>query len=107
MPGEDTITMAQHELRRLYVIRKAIDKIITQKDASEVIGLSLRQVQRIVACVKKEGDNFKVHLTKPAQDGLANEQLVKLLAEFLHLKKYQVKVIKGHRTRNKLVEIDL
>ena len=41
MPGEDTITMAQYELRRLHVIRKAIDKAITQKDASEVIGLSL------------------------------------------------------------------
>ncbi len=38
MPGEDTITMAQHELRRLHVIRKAIDQVITQKDASEVIG---------------------------------------------------------------------
>ena len=48
MPGEDTITMAQHELRRLYVSRKAIDKVITQKDASEVIGLSLRQIQRIM-----------------------------------------------------------
>lgn len=57
--------------------------------------------------VKKEGDNFKVYLTKPAQDGQANEQLIQLLSEFLNVKKYQVKVIKGHKTRDKLVEIDL
>jgi len=64
MPGEDTITMAQHELRRLHVIRKAIDKIITQKDASEVIGLSLRQAQRMVARVKREGDKGIIHKSR-------------------------------------------
>ena len=64
MPGEDTITMAQHELRRLHVIRKAIDKIITQKDASEVIGLSLRQVQRMVARVRLEGDKGIIHKSR-------------------------------------------
>ena len=64
MPGEDTITMAQHELRRLHVIRKAIDKIITQKDASEVIGISLRQVQRMVARVRLEGDKGIIHKSR-------------------------------------------
>ena len=64
MPGEDTITMAQHELRRLHVIRKTIDKVITQKDASEVIGLSLRQVQRMVARVRLEGDKGIVHKSR-------------------------------------------
>jgi len=67
MPGEDTITMAQYELRRLHVIRKAIDKIITQQDASEVIGLSLRQVQRMVARVKGEGDKGIVHRSRGRQ----------------------------------------
>lgn len=64
MPGEDNITMAQHELRRLHVIRKAIDRIITQKDASEVIGLSLRQVQRMVARVRMEGDRGIIHKSR-------------------------------------------
>ncbi len=64
MPGEDTITMAQHELRRLYVIRKAIDQVITQKDASGVIGISLRQVQRMVARVKIEGDKGIIHKSR-------------------------------------------
>jgi transposase len=64
MPGEDTITMAQHELRRLHVIRKAIDQVITQKHASEVIGISLRQVQRMVARVKIEGDKGIIHKSR-------------------------------------------
>ena len=64
MPGEDTITMAQHELRRLHVIRKAIDQVITQKHASEVIGISLRQIQRMVARVRLEGDKGIVHKSR-------------------------------------------
>ena len=55
--------------------------------------------------VKKEKDYFKVHLTKPAQDGLANTKLLELLSEFLNIKKYQIKIIKGHKTRHKLVEV--
>lgn len=64
MPGEDDITMAQHELRRLYVIRKAIDKAITQKDVSETIGVSLRQAQRMVARVRNEGDKGIIHKSR-------------------------------------------
>ena len=50
-------------------------------------------------------DGFKAYLTKPAHDGLANDQLVELLAEYLDVKKYQVKIIKGLKGRDKNVEI--
>ena len=84
MPGEDTITMAQHELRRLHVIRKAIDKIITQRDASEVIGLSLRQVQRMVASVRREGDKGIIHKSRgqPSNRSIPDTTRRKALALF-------------------------
>ena len=56
--------------------------------------------------VKKEGDVYKVYLTKPAQDGLANEQLVGLLADYLGARKYQIKIIKGFKGRDKLIEFN-
>ena len=56
--------------------------------------------------VKKEGKGFKVYLTKPAQDGLANDQLIDLLSEHLMVKKYQITIIKGQKSRDKLVEIN-
>lgn len=55
--------------------------------------------------VQEVQGGFKVYLTKPAQDGLANVQLVNLLSAYLKIKKYQVKIIKGDKSRNKLVEI--
>ncbi len=55
--------------------------------------------------VKEEKGVLKVYLTKPAQEGLANRQLVELLAAHLKVKKYQIKIIKGQNSRNKLIEI--
>ncbi len=56
--------------------------------------------------VQKEKGFLKVYLTKPAQDNLANMQLIELLSEYLKIKKYQLKIIKGEKSRDKLVEIN-
>ncbi|MCX5701068.1 MAG: DUF167 domain-containing protein [Candidatus Omnitrophica bacterium] len=55
--------------------------------------------------VKDEAGVLKVYLTKPAQDGLANNQLIDLLSKHLKVKKYQISIIKGNKSRNKKVEI--
>lgn len=55
--------------------------------------------------VKKEKGFLKVYLTKPAQDNLANMQLIELLSEYLKIRKYQLKIIKGEKSRDKLVEV--
>ncbi len=55
--------------------------------------------------VKVEGNLLKVYLTKPAREGLANEQLLKLLAEHFQVKKYCLRIIQGQKSRNKVVEL--
>ena len=61
MAGKDIIMATQEELKALYVIRKAIDKVITQKEAAEVVDLSERQVRRKVKRVRKECDKGIIH----------------------------------------------
>ncbi len=56
--------------------------------------------------VKDENGSLKVYLTKPDQDGLANRQLIELLAGYLKIKKYQIKIVKGEKSRNKIIQID-
>lgn len=56
--------------------------------------------------VIKENENLKVYLTKPAQDGLANIQLIALLSEYLLVRKYQIKIIEGHKSRDKVIEVN-
>ena len=55
------ITMRQEELRRLYIVRKILDKKLKQTDAAEKIGLSYRQTKRITKRVKAEGDKGIIH----------------------------------------------
>jgi uncharacterized protein len=55
--------------------------------------------------VTRTDEGFKVYLTKPAQDGLANKQLIDLLSAYLKVKKYQIKIIKGQKSRDKLIEV--
>ena len=55
--------------------------------------------------VKEEDGRLKVYLTSPAQDGKANAQLIELLSKQLKVKKYQVRIIRGEKSRDKKVEI--
>ena len=55
--------------------------------------------------VSQDKDGFRVHLTKPAYDNLANNQLISLLAEYLGIRKYQIKIVRGEKSRLKHVEI--
>ncbi|MFA6548570.1 MAG: DUF167 domain-containing protein [Candidatus Margulisiibacteriota bacterium] len=50
----------------------------------------------------KEG---KVYLTAPAVEGKANQALIEFIAEHFGVKKRQVKIIKGMKSRQKVVEI--
>jgi uncharacterized protein len=56
--------------------------------------------------VSEEPGCLKVHLTRPAQDGEANEQLLDVLAEHFKTKKYRITICKGHSSRNKQIQID-
>lgn len=56
--------------------------------------------------VKEEEGRLKVYLTKPATEGLANKALVDLLARHLKVKKYNIRIIKGEKSRDKVIEVD-
>jgi uncharacterized protein (TIGR00251 family) len=51
--------------------------------------------------------HIKVKLTAPANKGKANQQLIEILANHYNVKKSKVKILKGHTSHDKLVEIDV
>jgi uncharacterized protein (TIGR00251 family) len=55
--------------------------------------------------VKEENGKLKVYVTSPAQDGLANARVIALLAEYFHVKKYDIEIIRGDKSRDKTVRI--
>lgn len=53
--------MTQDERNKLYVARCLLDGKMTIRDASEILGLSERQVKRIKKGVKEQGEAFVIH----------------------------------------------
>jgi uncharacterized protein (TIGR00251 family) len=56
--------------------------------------------------VKIENNDLKVYLTRPAVDGEANIQLIEVLAGHFKVKKYNIEIVRGHRSRNKVIRIE-
>jgi len=61
MAGKDIIMATQEELKKLHVVRKAIEKNITQSQAAELLDLSDRQIRRIAERIRLEGDEGVIH----------------------------------------------
>jgi hypothetical protein len=53
--------MTQADRDRLVTLRKAQKKLIKQREAAEELGLSVRQVKRLLYALKKGGDKAVVH----------------------------------------------
>ena len=61
MVGEDRVMMSVKELRRVHVIRQAMEKKITQGKAGALVGLTARHVRRLIERVQQERDCGLAH----------------------------------------------
>ncbi|MBS0393405.1 MAG: ISNCY family transposase [Proteobacteria bacterium] len=53
--GTRTITMSRTELDRFGVITRVLERRLTQPEAARMLGLGVRQVQRLCAAVRRDG----------------------------------------------------
>jgi uncharacterized protein (TIGR00251 family) len=52
------------------------------------------------------GDVLKIKVNAPPVGGAANEELIEILSDKLRMRKTSIRIIKGHTSRNKVVEIE-
>ena len=57
--------------------------------------------------VKTSKDYFEVRVDERATDGRANKRLLEILAEHFNIPKSRVTILKGARSRNKILEVVL
>ncbi|MDD5006226.1 MAG: DUF167 domain-containing protein [Candidatus Omnitrophica bacterium] len=55
--------------------------------------------------VKETKNGLRVYVTSPAEKGKANVAFVNLLSKFLNVKKYDINIISGQHSRDKVIEI--
>ncbi|HEY1662673.1 MAG TPA: DUF167 domain-containing protein [Verrucomicrobiae bacterium] len=51
------------------------------------------------------GDELNIKVTAPPVDSAANEALVEFLAEKLHCARNCIEIIRGHKSRHKIVKL--
>lgn len=64
MAEKDMITMSRREAKRLHFIRQALDEKMTQAEAAGHIGLSDRQIRRLIRRIREEGDEAICHRSR-------------------------------------------
>lgn len=55
--------------------------------------------------VVAEAGRLKVYLTAPPVDGKANDLLIEVLADHFGVKKRQLRIVRGEKGRDKVVEV--
>jgi len=78
-----------------------------KRDAGPHVTLSLRVQPRASrnAVVGWTGDTLNIRLTAPPVEGAANAACLAFLADLLDLPQSQLEILRGERSRNKVVQI--
>ena len=56
--------------------------------------------------VCEEDGIFKVYVNAPPVEGRANNSVIEVLSEYFNVRKSNIKIITGEKSRNKIVEIE-
>jgi transposase len=86
---EGQLLMTQADRDRLVTLRKTKKRLLTQQQAAEELGLSVRQVKRLVYALKKRGDKAVIHglRGKPSNQRIAKtveEEAMQILSADLY-----------------------
>ena len=82
--------MTQADRDRLVALKKAKKRLITQREAAEELGLSVRHVKRLLAAMKKYGDKAVIHgLRGKRSNRRIEEDIVKQATKILSAPVYE------------------
>lgn len=104
MVGKDMIMMSVRELKRLKLIQSAMDRKMPQKSVSRLLGLSERQVRRLVKTVRENGDSAILHGSRGRPSNHRLSESVK--ARVIRLYKTRYPDFGPTLATEKLLEID-
>lgn len=82
-------------------------KVITRSSRNEILGIeNLNQLDFGSKSDNNELPELRIYLTAVPVDGKANKELIKLLSEKLNVGKNKISIIKGEKSKEKIIEVD-
>ena len=70
------------------------------------INVLVKPASKYSQVIKITKYDYKVNVDAPAKDGEANKRLIEILAEHFEVPKSFISIVKGFKSKNKIVEID-
>lgn len=79
------LTMSNQELTRIEVMQRLKDKRLTQKEAGEMLGLSMRQVKRLFRAYKRQGAKGLISARRGKEsNNRLDEQIVRKTIDLIY-----------------------
>lgn len=69
------------------------------------ISLKVKPGAKVQRIEKLSADEFRLWIRSPAREGRANEEVIKLLSEYLDIAKSRITIIRGQKSRDKIIDI--
>jgi transposase len=88
MAGRDIVVMSISEIRRLKAVGSTISGHVTQKTVATMLGLSERQVRRLVKDVREQGDRGVIHALRGRPSNRRIPEGTRMLALSLYQARY-------------------
>jgi len=63
------------------------------------------QAKHEIVILESNGE-LRASVNAPANEGKANSRLIELLAEYFHTAKSKIRILRGQKSRRKLIEFD-
>ncbi len=79
---------------------------MASSDHEARLSVTLSPRARTSALVGRHGDDLKIKIAAPPAEGLANQALIKFLADLLNIGANRVSLVAGQRGRRKIVKIE-
>src|SRR3972149_9318193 len=88
MAGKDIVMLSGKELKRLKIIQAIIDRKMMQTEGGKILGLTARQIRRIINRVKRNGDKGLCHRTRGRHSNRRKPAELRDIVIKLHQEKY-------------------
>lgn len=75
------------------------------RETEKGVVISVRVVPRSsrTECAGMQGDALKLKITAPPVEGKANEECIRFLSEILGVRRSDIAILSGHRSKNKQI----
>ncbi|MFX1295831.1 MAG: DUF167 domain-containing protein [Promethearchaeota archaeon] len=74
--------------------------------ANQLITILVKPNSKYINIKQLNPETYEIAISSKPEKGKANKNIIELLAKFFKIKKSQIQIIKGHKSRKKIIQIE-